>query len=73
MDTYGPIAGGRARRHHWAGRSRAFEGELVEHLAQAREALKCSRDVLNVTSQILPRSPLVDAHRTTLPGRGLNI
>ena len=71
MDTYGLLAG--ARRHHWAERSRAFEGELVEQLAQAREALRCSGDALNVTSQILPPSPLVDAHRTTLPGRGLNI
>ena len=73
MDTYGLIACGRARRHHWSERSRAFECELVEELAHAREALRCSRDALNVTSQILPPSPLVDTHWTTRPGPGLNI
>ena len=73
MDTYGLIAACRERQQEWAERSFTFECEFVEQLAHAHDALDRSRDSLNQTSQILTQSPLVDTHRTTLPGRGLNI
>ena len=66
MDTYKLIAASRAqRRRDWAERSPELECQLVEQLAHSNEALSRSRDALNVTSQIVARSPSGNLHRQT--------